>query len=49
MLRALWEAPIGDEPLTDEDRAALSEGWEDVKAGRTVSLEDVERDLRDRK
>ena len=47
VLRALWEAPIDDEPLSDEDRASLAAGWEDIKAGRIVTLEEVERELGD--
>ncbi len=39
------EAPYDDEPLTEEDIAALDEAWEDVAAGRLVSDEEVKREL----
>ena len=44
-LRNMAEAPWDDEPLTDEDIAALEEGKEDVKAGRLVSHEEIMREF----
>ena len=46
VLRALWAAPL--EPLTDKERDAIEAGWEDIRADRTVTLEQVERELHDR-
>ncbi len=43
MLSAIANAPEDDEPLTPEEEAAIDEGRADIAAGRTVSLEDVER------
>lgn len=48
VLRALWDAPLDTQPLTYEEAAALLQGWEDIKAGRTVPLEEIEQELRDR-
>jgi hypothetical protein len=33
VLRALLEAPDDDEPLTDEDHAALDEAWQEYRRG----------------
>lgn len=38
-------APLDDEPYTDEERAAVAEGWEDVRAGRVRSSGEVKREL----
>jgi len=38
-------APDDGEPLTDDERAAVAEGWADVEAGRVLSLDEVIRDL----
>lgn len=35
------DAPIDDEPVTDEDLAALREGLEDLASGRTLSQEEI--------
>jgi hypothetical protein len=43
--QSLMEAPYDDEPLTEEDIAALDEAWEDVRAGRLVSMEEVKIEL----
>jgi len=43
VLRAFMEAPEDDEPLTDEDIAAIEEGLEDVRAGRVVSHDEARR------
>ena len=45
--RALELAPEDDEPVSDEDRIAIREGWEDYRAGRGVSSGDVRRKNRD--
>ncbi len=42
---ALAGVPEDDEPLTDDDRAAIAESDEDLAAGRIVTLEDLKRDL----
>lgn len=44
-LRALALAPEDDEPLTDEDRAALDEARADLAAGRVVSHAEARRRL----
>ncbi len=44
-LNALADAPWDDEPLTDEDRAAVAEAREDIAAGRTISAEDLRKEL----
>jgi hypothetical protein len=38
---ALTDAPIDDEPLTEEDLAAIEAGWEDYRQGRTITLEEL--------
>ncbi|MDA1190840.1 MAG: hypothetical protein O3A46_04040 [Candidatus Poribacteria bacterium] len=35
--------PFLDEPLTDDDREAFAEAYEDFKAGRVVSQAEMER------
>jgi hypothetical protein len=37
--------PEDDEPLSDEDQAALAESDADIAAGRTISYEQVKQDL----
>lgn len=44
-LRNLAEAPWDDEPLSDEDIAAIAEAREDIKAGRLIPSEEVYREL----
>jgi len=41
----LENAPFDDEPLTEEDHAALDEAHEDIRAGRVTTQEEVERKL----
>lgn len=38
---ALLNAPIDDEPLTEEDLQAIEEGREDARHGRTVTLDEL--------
>jgi len=45
VLLAFLNAPEDDEPLTDEDLAAIAEAKADVARGDVVSLEEVERQL----
>ncbi len=44
-MQKLVETPYGDEPLSEEDIAALDEAWEDVAAGRVITMEELEREL----
>lgn len=39
----LDEAPFDDEPVTEEDRAAIREGLAEEARGEVVSQEEVER------
>jgi len=43
ILSALNAAPPDDEPVTEEDLAALEEAWEDVRQGRVISHKEVRR------
>jgi hypothetical protein len=43
--RHLMKAPKDDEALSDEGRRLLDEGYEDLDAGRTHTLEEVKREL----
>ncbi len=45
VLRSLREAPVDDEPETDEERIAVEEARADVVAGRLHSLSDVAADI----
>jgi len=45
MIWALDNAPIDDEPTTPEEEAAVAEALEDIRQGRTVSLEEARRVL----
>ncbi len=42
---ALANAPYDDEPLTDEDIAAIEEGIADFKAGRVMTTDELRRSL----
>lgn len=42
---AFREAPVDDEPWTEQDEAAAAEGRADIAAGRTVSLDEAMREL----
>lgn len=39
--RALKNAPPDDEPETEEERQAVTEAWEDVRAGRLIPDEEL--------
>lgn len=41
----LSNAPFDDEPVTSEEEAAVAEAWEDVRAGRVVSDEELDAEL----
>ena len=45
VLRAFLEAPADDEELSEDEAEALREAYEDVRAGRLTSLEEVKREL----
>ena len=42
---AFRDAPVDDEPFTEEDEAALAEARADIVAGRTTSLDEAMREL----
>jgi hypothetical protein len=44
-LELLESVEIDDEPLTDEDRAAIRDGWDAYVRGESRSWEDVRRSL----
>ena len=44
-LRNLAEAPWDDEPLSDEDMAAIAEAEADIKAGRLIPHEEIMREF----
>jgi len=41
----LRDAPIDDEPETEEERAAVAEAEADLAAGRVVSHEEIRREF----
>ncbi len=45
VLLALANAPLDDEPETDEEHAAVAEAWEEYQQGKWVSAEEVRREL----
>lgn len=45
VLAALKSAPVDDEPVTEDERAAAAEGWDDYRAGRVVSHEAIKREF----
>jgi hypothetical protein len=45
VLRALREAPIDDEPVTDEEQAAIEEGLDALELGDVISDEELRRRL----
>jgi hypothetical protein len=46
---ALDAAPLDDEPITEDDLAAIREGFEEQARGETLSHEEVKRLLREAK
>jgi hypothetical protein len=45
VLRALLEAPLDDEPETDDERQAMQEAREELARGEARTLEEVRREL----
>ncbi len=45
LLRKLLLAPFDDEPVTEEERAAVEEALEDIRHGRVVSHEEIMREF----
>ncbi len=45
VLLALANAPLDDEPETDEEHAAVAEAREEYQQGKWVSAEEVRREL----
>ena len=45
VLRALLEAPLDDEPETEEERRAVHAAREDLARGEVRTLEEVRREL----
>ena len=45
VFRSLMDAPVDDEPLTEEDIAAMKEGEEDIAAGRLIPAKDLYKEL----
>jgi hypothetical protein len=45
VLRALLEAPLDDEPETEEERCAVQEAREELARGKVRTLEEVRREL----
>ena len=45
VLRALLEAPLDDEPETDDERQAVHEAREELARGEVRTLEEVRREL----
>ena len=44
-LQALMNAPVDDEPETEEERAAVAEARAALERGQVISDEDLRRDL----
>jgi len=45
LARLLDTAPEDDEPLTDEDAAAIQQGYDELDAGHGVSLDELQHRL----
>ena len=45
VFQALMEAPEDDEPETEEEAAAVAEAYEDLAAGRVISLDEIKREF----
>lgn len=46
LTRTLDNAPYDDEPLTDDDTAAIVEGWEQYRRGEYRRWDEVKAELR---
>lgn len=44
---AFRDAPLDDEPVTPEEEEALAKADRDIAVGRTISLEELKRELGD--
>jgi len=44
-LKKLMEAPIDDEPVTEEEEALVAEAREELTRGETISHEEVKREF----
>jgi hypothetical protein len=45
VIEFLDNAPLDDEPETEDERVAVAEGMEALRRGDTISLDDLEREL----
>jgi len=45
MVRALDNAPIDDEPSTEEEDASARKAWEEYKRGESFSADEIKREL----
>ncbi|MGO9899684.1 MAG: hypothetical protein ACLP0J_08315 [Solirubrobacteraceae bacterium] len=45
VIAAFRDAPVDDEPWTEEDEAAAAEARADIASGRTVPLDEALREL----
>jgi hypothetical protein len=45
VLRSFLFAPPDDEPVTEEEREAINEGWQAYREGRVVSAEELRQRL----
>jgi uncharacterized protein YecE (DUF72 family) len=45
VLRAVRNAPVDDEELTEDELEQISEGEDDIAKGNVVSLEELKREL----
>lgn len=43
--RAIENAPLDDEPETEKEKQAVEEGKADIRAGRTLSNDELKREL----
>ena len=49
VLAMLAAAPVDDEPVTDDDRRLIAEGWQAYQEGRVVSSEEAKQACLDAK
>jgi hypothetical protein len=49
VLAMLAAAPVDDEPVTDDDRRHIAEGWQAYREGRVVSSEEAKQACLDAK